>query len=333
LLDWGIKFIRAANAEHVRRCAPVIRDLSLASRACFEEFAALPGLEFGLTKQGLLMLCQQPHTLAEEAKTAERAQALGIPAEVLDAAQTAALDSAARMSIAGAVYFPLDCHLSPAQFMLALQRELSRLGVDFLWGCEARQFVRPDDTRLAAVRLENGETVAGDEFVLCGGAWSPALTADLGIHLPMQAGKGYSLTLTHPRRLPRICSILTEARVAVTPMGGALRVGGTMEIAGMNEAINPIRVRGIVDAFCRYYPEFTPRDFDGIQPWHGLRPCSPDGMPYVGRTRRRANLALATGHAMMGLSLGPVTGRIIAELLAGEPPAFDLTLLSPDRYA
>jgi D-amino-acid dehydrogenase len=105
-----------------------------------------------------------------------------------------------------------------------------------------------------------------------------------------------------------------------------------MEISGLNEDISPIRVRGIVESFCRYYPEFAPKDFAGIPPWHGLRPCSPDGLPYVGRTARYANLSLATGHAMMGMSLGPITGKLLAEILSGGQPSLDLTLLSPDRY-
>ena len=88
-------------------------------------------------------------------------------------------------------------------------------------------------------------------------------------------------------------------------MGGALRFAGTMEIAGLNEDINPVRVRGIIAAAPKYYPEFEPSDFDGVAPWRGLRPCSPDGMPYVGRTAKCANLSIATGHAMMGMSLGP----------------------------
>ena len=149
----------------------------------------------------------------------------------------------------------------------------------------------------------------------------------------MQAGKGYSLTLSKPRQLPEICAILTEARVAVTPMAGALRFAGTMEIAGLNEDINPVRVRGIIAAATKYYPDFEPSDFDGVAPWRGLRPCSPDGMPYVGRTAKWANLSVATGHAMMGMSLGPVTGKLIAEILAGETPPIDMTQLSPDRYA
>ena len=115
-------------------------------------------------------------------------------------------------------------------------------------------------------------------------------------------------------------------------MCGALRFGGTMEIAGLNLDINPARVRGIAKSAGRYFPEFPPETFDGIQPWRGLRPCSPDGLPYIGRTRAVQNLAVGTGHAMMGLSLGPITGRLIAEVLSGETPSIDLTLLDPDRY-
>ena len=142
----------------------------------------------------------------------------------------------------------------------------------------------------------------------------------MGLALPIEAGKGYSLTLPAPPRLPAICAILTEARLAVTPMGGALRFAGTMEIAGLDEAINPVRIRGIIASATTYYPEITAADFDGIAPWRGLRPCSPDGMPYIGRTARYANLSIASGHAMMGMSLGPVTGRLIAEILSGETP-------------
>jgi D-amino-acid dehydrogenase len=332
LLSWGVKFWRAATAEHVSRSAPLIRDLSLASRACFEELTALPQMDFGLVKKGLLMLCQTEHTLHEETKTVKQARSLGIPAEVLHAKQTAALDPAARMDIAGAVYFPKDCHFTPAKFMAALQTQCEKLGVKFLWESDVLNFKIENNRRVRTVEISGGKEVAGDEFVLAGGAWSPQLARQLGLNIPIQAGKGYSLTLPKPRQLPHICSILTEARVAVTPMGATLRVGGTMEMAGLNEDVNPMRVRGIVESFCRYYPEFQPADFDGVQPWRGLRPCSPDGLPYVGRTAKFANLSLATGHAMMGMSLGPITGKLMSEILSDEKPAIDLALLSPDRY-
>jgi len=332
LMDWGWKFWRAANAEHVRRSAPLIRDLSLASRTAFEELASLPDADFGLVKKGLLMLCKEHHTLDEEAKMAAQARAIGIPAEVLDAKQTAALDPGARLDIAGSVHFPLDCHLTTDRFMAALQSQAERLGVRFVWDCEVVAAKVEDNCRLRALELSDGQEIEADEFVLCCGSWSAEFASKLDLRIPMQAGKGYSLTLPKPRQLPQICSICTEARVAVTPMDGALRVGGTMEIAGLNEDINPARVRGIIDSFCRYFPEFRAQDFEGIQPWRGLRPCSPDGLPYIGRTAKFSNLSLATGHGMMGLSLGPVTGKLMAEIFSGEKPKSDITMLSPDRY-
>jgi D-amino-acid dehydrogenase len=326
-----MKFWRAANAKQVARAAPLLRDLALASRASYVELAGELEHDFGLVKKGLLMLCESAEALHEESLTAEKAVALGIPAEVLDARQTAALDPGARMKIAGSVYFPKDCHFSPGAFMSALQAKVEALGVRGRWWTATAGF-RQENGRIRAVKLEPGGEIEADEFLVCGGAWSPEMTRELGLKIPIQAGKGYSLTLPRPRRLPKLCTILTEARVAVTPMGETLRVGGTLELTGLKGAINPVRVRGIIDSFCRYYPEFSPADFAGIQPWQGWRPCSPDGLPYVGRTGRFENLSLATGHAMMGMSLAPITGKLIAGLLAGEKPVPELSLLSPDRY-
>jgi D-amino-acid dehydrogenase len=330
LLSWGFKFWRASTVERVNRAAPLLRDLHLASRACFEELAGLPGNDFGLVKKGLLMLCKTEHALEEEAKTAEKARQLGVPAEVLTARQTAALDPNVRMNVAGSVYFPRDCHLTPSRFMAGLQRQLEELGATFHWQTEVTGW-RVGGPRIEAVQTDKGDFTA-DEYVLCAGSWSTLAAHGLRLEIPMQAGKGYSLTLPNPRQLPQICAIFTEARLAVTPMGDSLRFGGTMEIAGLNEDINPVRIQGIIRSVPKYYPEFTPKDFDGIQPWRGLRPCSPDGLPYVGRTARYANLAVASGHAMMGLSLGPITGKLMAEILSGENSSIDIRLLNPDRY-
>jgi D-amino-acid dehydrogenase len=338
LLSWGWKFMRAANARHVERSAPLIRDLSFASRACFEELEAVPSHDFGLVKKGLVMLCKTQESLDHEGALARQANELGVPAEVLDAKALAKLDPDVTMDVVGGVYFPKDCHLSPNRFMAALKRQCDALGVKFIWETEVssiRLERRPDGTtKLCCIcNKSSSREFSADEFVLAGGSWSPGLARDIGLKLPMQAGKGYSLTLTRPRELPQICSILTEARVAVTPMGNTLRFGGTMEIAGLNEDINPVRVQGIIKAAARYFPKFTPEVFAGIQPWRGLRPCSPDGLPYVGRTAKFSNLAIATGHAMLGLSLGPITGRLMAEILSGEKPSIAIDALSPDRYA
>ena len=327
LITWGVRFWMAATKRRVAAAAPVLRDLSLLSRACFEDI----GLDFGLVKKGLIMLCKQQRTLDEEAHMAATARSLGIPAEVLDAKATAALDPAVTMDVCGSVFFPKDCHLSPVRFMAALEAELRRLGAEFLWETEVRGFAS-EGGKLRAVKTSRGD-FEGDEFVLCSGVWSSEIAKALRLSLPMQAGKGYSLTLPKPRQLPERCSICTEARLAVTPMDGALRFGGTMEIAGTDESITQRRVRGIIRAVPDYFPAFQENDFADIQPWSGLRPVSPDGMPYIGRTQRWENLTVATGHAMMGLSLAPATGKIVAALLSGEQSPVPLDLMSPDRFS
>ena len=329
LMTWGARFWQASTRQRVARAAPLLRDLHLASREAYARLAEEE--DFGLAKRGLLMLCKTTRALEEEAHTAAKARELGIPAEVLDARQTAALDPAVTMDIAGAVYFEKDCHLEPARYVSTLERRLRAAGAELIYDADVIGW-RRDGARLAAMRTTRGE-IAADEFVLSGGAWSPSLVADLGLRLPMQAGKGYSVTVPQPIEQPRICSIFIEARVAATPMGGALRFGGTMEIAGMNERINPRRVAGILRAVPQYFPRFRPEHFEGLQPWCGLRPCSPDGMPYLGRTRAAANLVVATGHAMMGLSLAPATGGLVGQIIDHEATRFDLSLLDADRFA
>ena len=332
LLGWGYRFWRAATPQHVRRAAPLLRDLSEASHRLYDELAGLPGSDFGLVRKGLLMLCRTAHGLDEETKTAEMGLGLGIESRTLDAKAVAALDPGITMEVEGAVYFPQDRHLTPERFVGEMQDRLGAMGVEFAWDTELVDWRIDGGTRVRAAATRDGREIEGDEFVLCGGSWSASMLRALRLKLPIEAGKGYSLTLPKPRRSPSICAILSEARLAVTPMDGALRFAGTMEISGLDETISAVRVRSIIAAATTFYPEIAASDFEGVAPWRGLRPCSPDGMPYVGRTRRYANLSIAAGHAMMGMSLAPVTGDLVAGVLAGEPPPFDIAQLSPDRY-
>ncbi len=331
LFEWGWRFFRSANAGHVKRAAPLIRDLNLASRECFQEFARMTGNDFGLKQDGVINLCRTSRGLDHEVKFAKLARQVGLQAEVVDARGAAELLPGLQMNVVGGVYYPQDCTLSPSRFMASIKRLLDERGVQFLWNTKLTGWCIDGD-RIISASAGLGEFEA-DEFVMCTGSWTPIALRSLGIRLPIQAGKGYSLTLTHPPTMPKIGAILSEARVAVTPMGDTLRFAGTMEIAGLDETITQRRVKRIIAAACRYLPDFSPDDFQGVTPWYGLRPCSPDGLPYVGRVHRYANLSIATGHAMMGLSLGPITGKLVAEALSGEQPSADLALLSPDRYA
>lgn len=330
LLRWGWKFARAATAAHVERAAPLLLQLNLAGLECYRELSEQWGRPFGLVERGMLMLCATAHGLDEERRTAAFAHRLGVAAEILDAREIRELEPGVRLSIAGGAYYPHDAIFSPVHFMQSMIERLEAAGVEIRWDTDATRF-RSEGARITTLETSRG-AIEGDEFAVCGGAWSPALLRALGLRLPMQAGKGYSLTLPSPREKPTRGVILTEARVAVTPMGESLRFGGTMEMAGINERINPSRVRGIVKSACRYFPDYGAADFEDVQPWCGLRPCSPDGLPYIGRFRRYRNLSTATGHAMMGMSLGPITGRLMAEVLSADATSMDIRTLSPDRY-
>ncbi len=331
LARWSLAFARASTHAHVARSAPLLLELNLASRACYEELAALWGNAFELTRNGLLMLCKSAQTLDAEAHLAERARELGLAAEVLNREQTAQRDPGLRMDVAGSVYFAQDCHLSPGKLLARLTQELQQNGACFAWSTEVTGW-RTEGNRIDAAQTNQGDVTA-DEFVIAGGSWSPWIVRGLNIRLPLQAGKGYSITLPHPKQQPNLCSILTEARVAVTPMGDTLRFGGTMEVSGLLDTrVNANRVQGILQAIPNYFPDFTPADFHDLPVWSGLRPCSPDGLPYIGRFPRYQNLSAATGHAMMGISLAPITGKLMAAILSNAPTPIAVGALSPERY-
>ena len=332
LVRWCWHFMRSCNARHVARSAPVLAALCVKSRALVEEFAAATRNEFQLERRGLLNLCKTAAALDEEAHGLARlANDLGVEARVLDARETAALEPGVKLDVAGAIYFPHDVHLTPRRFTATLTRLLRDAGVSLRFDTPVTGW-RTANGKIAAVRTPTGEFEA-DEFVLAGGSWSPEMLGGLGVQLPLEAGKGYSLTLEQPRCRLTTPALLAEARVAVTPMGGALRCGGTMEFSGINTQIRPARVRQIINAMPAYFPEMRAEDFAGVQPWCGLRPVSPDGMPYVGRFARHTNLLAACGHAMLGVTLAPITGVLIADVVAGRTPTVALDTLNPDRFS
>jgi D-amino-acid dehydrogenase len=127
--------------------------------------------------------------------------------------------------------------------------------------------------------------------------------------------------------------ILTERKVAITPMGDKVRYGGTLELAGFDPTINMRRVQAIADAVPVYLENVRVPAFTVGDVWHGFRPCSPDGLPYVGRTTKYRNLVTAAGHAMLGMTLAPVTGKLVSEIVAGTRPSLDCTLLRPERFS
>jgi len=331
LASWLIHFARAANREHVKRAAPVLRDMLLASRELYEQLADHCDNAFGLVKRGLLMLCRTRTGLEEQARAARRARELDLPVEIVPPARAAELDPGIEMDISGAVFYPLDCHLDPRLLMRKLAEIAIAAGITIHWSTQLNGW-RTNGARISAAVTSQGELTA-DEFVLAAGVWSSHALRTLDCKLPLQAGKGYSFTLPTPPQLPRLCSILSEAHVAVTPMGTSLRIGGTMELAGLDRSVSERRTQAIAAAASQYFPALRAQDIAQVRPWAGLRPCSPDGLPYIGRFARYSNLCVAAGHAMLGISLAPITGQLVAQVLTGEQPRIPLEPLSPQRYS
>lgn len=330
LIKWGYEFYRHATKEHVERAIPVLKEISLLSKHLYLEWARDLPFDFGFEHRGLMMLYQQRDTEAEEIETAKEANRIGIEAHVLTPREVQAMEPDVEVYVRGGIYFPGDAHVIPQRLMAGLRDYLEEKGVVFKINSEVTDFV-VEDRIIKEIRTGSAQ-FAVDEVVLAAGSWSGMMAAKLGISLPMQAGKGYSFTLPGVEKNVRIPSIFLEARVAVTPMENSLRFGGTMEIAGINKTINMKRVKGIVDSIARYYPGINVSMPSAEKIWHGLRPCSPDGLPYIGRTRGIDNLVIATGHSMMGISLGPATGKLVAELVNNERPGMELAPFRPERF-
>jgi D-amino-acid dehydrogenase len=331
LLRWLWRFRRAATPARVERAIPLLRDLHLASRGLYSDFAAA-GLEFEYGERGRVLVCNTETGLAAAIDEGRHMRSAGLQVEELSPAHVARALGEVRLNCVGGVSYPQDAHLDPALFVRTLARRARDAGVEIIESAEVLRIA----SRARAVTVV--DTTRGafqpQQLVLAAGSWSPRLAADLGIDLPIQPAKGYSVEIEAPADTPDVPFMLTEAKVGVTPLGrGRLRFAGTLELAGLDLSINRRRVDAIVNAVPRYLPDWDPADFRVREVWRGLRPCTPDGLAVIGRPRAWDNVVLATGHAMIGMSLGPVTGRLVSQIVGGSTPDFDLELLDPDRFA
>ncbi len=337
-MSWAWKFRQSCTAENVQRAMPLLRDLGNASLELYKEFAAMDAFDFEWTPRGLLVLYRTEKGKHHWEEEAELSHKLGIEAKLCDRVGLQSLEPNVEMRADGGLYFPGDCHMTPAKFVRGLAKHLEANGVSLLKNTTVSGFsVRsPSDkvqgNKIVEVKTSNGDFSA-DEFVLAGGSWSPTIARELGITLLVQAGKGYSVTIQRKESKPLIPLIFSEARVAMTSMGDTFRAAGTMEIAGLDLSITQRRVDAILNSIPNYIGGVTAADFKSGEVWAGLRPVSPDGLPYIGRFKSYPNLIAATGHAMIGMSLAPITGKLVSEIAMNQKSSIDLSLLNPDRFS
>ena len=329
LISWGLKFMKSCTQDHVRKSMKSILDINLLSKKLYLEMQESKPFDFHLESKGLLMAYKTSNAEQEEAKVAHCAKDLGITVKQFSKEEILKIQPNSPMDVAGAFMYESDAHSTPELFMNNLKKYLKTKGVKFILDTEVRSFQKRGK-QIQALNTNTGIFKA-DEFVLAAGAWSELILKKLGIRIPVQAGKGYSLNV-HQTTGVAIPTILLEAKVAVTPMDGFTRFGGTMELSGINNRINFNRVASIVKAARDYYPGLVIPQVSIDEVKSGLRPLSPDGLPFIGRHSSLENMVLATGHSMMGWSLGPATGKLVTELISDCSPALDINPYAVERF-
>ncbi len=326
---WFLGFARKRNAQAMLASGRAIQALLNSSRALFDELLAREHLQCEWEEKGLLFVFQTPKHFEHYAHTDDLLRReFAMPAKRHDAAELAHLEPALQSGMAGGYLYESDAHLRPDKLMAELKRVLVSLGVEIREECAATGFVRTN-TIATAVRTNRGE-IPADQIVVAMGAWTPQLNTELGCHVPILPGKGYSLTMPRPVLCPTHPLIFEEHRVAVTPFACGYRLGSTMEFAGYDDTLNRSRLTILTDAAKLYLKE--PLAEPVQEEWWGWRPMTFDGLPVIDRAPVADNVLIAAGHNMLGLSMAPATGKLVSELLTGTTPHLDAAPYSLKRF-
>jgi D-amino-acid dehydrogenase len=330
LMQWGWHFWKSSNAATVKKNAPHLNHLLQLSRGLINDMRNDIGDVFNMEEKGCLMMCKQQKTLDHEFHLADDAEKFGLKVERLQKDDVQELEPDVELNVAGAVLFKDDCHFNPGKMMVALKSYLEKKGVQFQLNTTVTGFEKLGDT-ISAVITDKGKFNC-EQVVIATGSWLPVVAKMIGIKLLLQPGKGYSHTYQHVEKNIKYPAILVDGRCAITPWGQQLRIGGTMELSGINNKVLINRMQGIYDSAKDFYPglkiDFPPAD----KIWNGLRPVTPDGLPYIGKTSAYKNVIIAGGHAMLGISEGTGTGKIVSQLVKNTKTEIVIEAFDPQRF-
>ncbi|MBS1511322.1 MAG: FAD-dependent oxidoreductase [Bacteroidetes bacterium] len=330
LMQWGYHFWKSSNTATAEKHAPHLNNILQLSRKLIDEQRREIGDGFDMETIGCLMMCKQQKTLDHEFHMADEAEMFGLKVERLVKDEVQALEPNVEIDVAGAVLFKDDCHFNPGKMMLALKQYLTEKGVHFQLNTTVSSFEKTGKN-VTAIITDKGKFTA-DAVVIATGSWLPVVGKMLGIKLLLQPGKGYSYTYPYVEKNIKYPAILVDGRCAITPWGNELRIGGTMELSGINNKVLVKRMRGIYDSALDFYPglkiDFPPED----KIWNGLRPVSPDGLPYIGKHSSLENVVFAGGHAMLGISEGTGTGKLVTEIIQRKTTSIDISAFKIERF-
>jgi D-amino-acid dehydrogenase len=329
LIRWALTFWKRSGKATMERNIPHLNNILHLSRELTSEIRNDLGNQFRMEEKGCFMLYKSALTEKHEIELAKEAAALNIETKVFSAKEVQAMEPAVEVNVRGGVLYPIDAHLHPGDLMKTIHDHLQQSGVQFQLETTITGFEK-HGRKVTKVLTDKGD-FSGDEIILATGSWLPVTSRDLGINLLLQAGKGYSMTFDAVEKNLHYPAILVDDRVAMTPMGADLRMGGTMEISGIGSPMLMKRVQAIFKAAKNYYPDL-PVSFPAQDKiWHGLRPLSPDGLPYIGRHSSFDNIVMSGGHAMLGLSLAAASGKLVEEIVGGRDTSIDISAFNVER--
>ena len=328
LLRWMLRFALRCNWADFRRVTRDKAPLLMRSRTLLEDLLREESMQCGFESSGTLYAFRDLHAFDQSQWLPKALAEVGIPIETLDGAAVRALEPALNDSIVAGYRNPADAHLRPDRLVAELARRVRELGGQIVDTAAIEGF-ETQGPRIKAVRA-GGRSFAARDVVFALGAWSPLLARQLGIGLPIQPGKGYSITYERPNLAPRMPVVCKERSVCVTTWADGYRLGSTMEFAGYDESMNRVRLDALVRGASEYLHEpVGPRR---IEEWYGWRPMTWDDLPIIGRSARWSNLLLATGHGMLGITMAAATGELVRDLITGQAPALDPAPWSPARF-
>lgn len=329
LWAWLCRFALCCRREPMLPAATARKALLSSSMQLYRELIAAEKLDVEWEDRGLLLVYKSPRHFDAYGKAAEFIRAeFGIAATRLDPTGLAKLEPALRPDMAGAWHYTCDAHLRPDRLMTAMASLLAGRGVELIPQTQVNR-INLNQGRASSIDTNRGSMTA-DAIVLATGAETPALAAQLGCRIPIQPGKGYSITLSRPRVSPTTPLIFEEYHVAVTPWSSGLRIGSTMEFVGYDRTINRRRIELFKRAAAEYLvdPPFGPV----AEEWCGWRPMTFDDVPYIGRAPRVENVVVAAGNGMIGMATATATGKLAAEIVSRVEPHIDPAPYSLQRF-
>ncbi len=320
LWGWLLSFARRCNPTDMLAAGRGIQALLNSSRQLYEQLITAERLDCDWETQGLLFVFASEAGLEHYAETNRLiSDNFGMPAKAFIGQELQDLEPALKPGLAGGFLYERDAHLRPERLLAELRRILEARGVQIVEHCAVEQ-VKQSAGRATALVTHQGELTA-DTYLFATGAWTPLFNRELGCRVPIQPGKGYSLTMPRPECCPQLPLIFEEHHVAVTPWASGYRLGSTMEFSGYDTHLNPRRLELLKQGASHYLHE--PHCEPVLETWYGWRPMTPDSKPVIDRSPRHDNVWLAAGHNMLGLSMAPATGKLLTELLSGQSPHVD----------